>query len=112
MPKTSWGILFLFSFLLFVGCSVSTQVTNTPRPNIEQRLLARSLERAPNAFATESLKGKIVVVDLYGLTPPTEILQENFAPPGHNENEYAALRIPRGCKTQGREVGFVILSRV
>ena len=80
-------------------------VTNTPRSNIEPRLLVRSLERAPNALDTESLKGKIVAVDLYGLTPPTEILQENFAPPGHNENEYAALRIPRwlqDARSRGR----------
>ena len=78
MRKTSSRILILCVLALLAGCAVSTQVTNTPRSSIEQRLLVRSLERALATLDTQQFKGKIVTVDFYGLTPDKDFAKEFF----------------------------------
>jgi hypothetical protein len=78
MLKTSSRVLILFLFALLAGCAVSTQITNTPRSSIEQRLLVRSLERALATLATQQFKGKTVTVDFYGLTPDKDFAKEFF----------------------------------
>ena len=78
MRKTSSRILILCVLALLAGCAVSTQVTNTPRSSIEQRLLVRSLERALATLDTQQFKAKIVTVDFYGLTPDKDFAKEFF----------------------------------
>ena len=58
MLKTSSRVLILFLFALLAGCAVSTQITNTPRSSIEQRLLVRSLERALATLDTPAIQGE------------------------------------------------------
>ncbi|HEY2987918.1 MAG TPA: hypothetical protein VGL11_09330 [Candidatus Binatia bacterium] len=71
--------VFIVGFsILLAGCSVSTQVTNTSRSAIEQRLLVGSLERALDARDIEQFKGKTVGVDFYGLTGDKEFAREFF----------------------------------
>jgi hypothetical protein len=74
--KTPFRIFLLCPFVLLMGCAASTQITNTPRSSIEQRLLVRSLERAMGALDIEALRGKTVTVDLYGLTPDKDFARE------------------------------------
>ena len=62
--------------LLLCGCSVSTQVTHTPRSSIEQRLLVRSLDRSLNQLDTQPLQGKTVAVEFFGLTPDKDFAKE------------------------------------
>ena len=69
-------ILTLCSILFLAGCSVSTQVTNTQRSTIEQRLLVRSLERSLAALDTQRFKGKTVAVEFYGLTSDKDFAKE------------------------------------
>jgi hypothetical protein len=76
IPKTRLRIFLLCPFVMLLGCSASTQITNTPRSSIEQRLLVRSLERAMGALDIEALRGKTVTVDLYGLTPDKDFARE------------------------------------
>ena len=78
MLKTSSRILILFLFVLLAGCAVSTQITNTSRSSIEQRLLVRSLERALATLDTQQFRGKTVIVDFYGLTPDKDFAKEFF----------------------------------
>ena len=78
MLKTSSRILILYFFVPLAGCAVSTQITNTPRSSIEQRLLVRSLERALATLDTQQFKGKTVTVDFYGLTPDKDFAREFF----------------------------------
>jgi hypothetical protein len=78
MLKTSSRILILFLFVLLASCAVSTQITNTARSSIEQRLLVRSLERALATLDTQQFKGKTVTVDFYGLTPDKDFAREFF----------------------------------
>jgi hypothetical protein len=78
MLKTASRILILCLFVPLAGCAVSTQITNTPRSSIEQRLLVRSLERALATLDTQQFKGKTVVVDFYGLTPDKDFAKEFF----------------------------------
>lgn len=78
MLKTASRILILCLFVPLVGCAVSTQITNTPRSSIEQRLLVRSLERALATLDTQQFKGKTVTVDFYGLTPDKDFAKEFF----------------------------------
>ena len=61
---------------LLCGCSVSTQVTHTPRSSIEQRLLVRSLDRSLNQLDTQPLQGKTVAVEFFGLTPDKDFAKE------------------------------------
>jgi len=63
---------------LVTACSLSTQITNTARSSIEERLLVRALDRAMMALNTERLKGKTVVVDFYGLSPDKDFAREYF----------------------------------
>jgi hypothetical protein len=58
------------------GCSASTQITNTPRSSIEQRLLVRALDRALAALDLEQLKEKTVAVEFHGLTPDRDFARE------------------------------------
>jgi hypothetical protein len=76
IPKMQPRIFLLCPFVLLLGCSASTQITNTPRSSIEQRLLVRSLERAMETLDTETLRGKTVTVDVYGLTPDKDFARE------------------------------------
>ena len=78
MRKTLSRILILCGLALLAGCAVSTQVTNTARSSIEQRLLVRSLERALSTLDTQQFRGKIVTIDFYGLTPDKDFAKEFF----------------------------------
>jgi hypothetical protein len=69
MSKTPSKLLILCLFVLFTGCAISTQISNTQRSGVEQRLLVRSFERALATLDTQEFKGKTVAVDFYGLTP-------------------------------------------
>ena len=66
----------LVTFL--TGCATSTQVGNTARSSIEQRLLISSFERALATLDTEQLKGKTVTVDFYALTSDKDFAKEFF----------------------------------
>ena len=69
MSKTPSKLLILCLFVLFTGCAISTQSSNTQRSGVEQLLLVRSFERALATLDTQEFKGKTVAVDFYGLTP-------------------------------------------
>ncbi|HVO93326.1 MAG TPA: hypothetical protein VMT22_10820 [Terriglobales bacterium] len=60
------------------GCTISTQITNTPRSSIEQRLLVRALERSFANLDAQPFKGKTVSVDFYGLTADKDFAKEYF----------------------------------
>lgn len=62
-----------------MGCGVATQVSQTQRSSIEQRLVVRSLERALDQVGLEKFKGKSVAVDVYGLTADKEFAKELFS---------------------------------
>jgi len=64
--------------VLFTGCAISTQISNTQRSGVEQRLLIRSFERALAALDTQEFTGKTVTVDFYGLTPDKDFMKEFF----------------------------------
>src|SRR4029450_11871986 len=78
MLKTPSRLLILCLFVLLTGCAVSTQISNTQRSSVEQRLLVRSFERALAGLDTQEFKGKTVVVDFYGLTPDKDFMKEFF----------------------------------
>src|SRR5215510_5828008 len=78
MLKITSRLLFLCFFVLFTGCAISTQISNTQRSGVEQRLLVRSFERALAALDTQEFKGKTVTVDFYGLTPDKDFMKEFF----------------------------------
>ncbi len=65
-------------FTLLMGCAMSTQVSNTSRSSIEQRLLISSFERALATLDTHEFKGKTVTVDFYGLTSDKDFAKEFF----------------------------------
>jgi hypothetical protein len=64
--------------VLLAGCAISSQITNTSRSSIEQRLLVRALERAMVRLDIQKLKEKTVAVDFYGLTPDKDFAKEYF----------------------------------
>ena len=74
MLKTPSKLLILCLFVLLTGCAVSTQISNTQRSSVEQRLLVRSFERALATLDTQEFKGKTVAVDFYGLTPDKDFM--------------------------------------
>ena len=76
MLKPQCGILALCLCALLAGCAASTQISNTSRSSIEQRLLVGSLERALAAMDIDKFKGKIVAVDFYGLTSDKDFAKE------------------------------------
>jgi len=78
MLKTPSRLLILCLFVLLTGCAVSTQISNTQRSSVEQRLLVRSFERALATLDTQEFKGKTVAVDFYGLTPDKDFMKELF----------------------------------
>jgi hypothetical protein len=61
-------ILSVGALLLTSACAVSTQITNTPRSTVEQRLLVRAMERAIAGLDAQQFKGKTVTIDFFGLT--------------------------------------------
>ena len=63
---------------MVASCAVSTQITNTPRSSIEQRLLVRALERALANLNTHQFSGKTVAIDFYGLTTDKDFAKEFF----------------------------------
>ena len=78
MLKTPSRLMILCLFVLLTGCAVSTQIGNTQRSSIEQRLLIRSFERALATLDTQEFKGKTVTVDFYGLTSDKDFAKEFF----------------------------------
>jgi hypothetical protein len=78
MSKTLCRILTSCLFVWLAGCAVSTKITSTQRSTIEQRLLVRSLERALATLDIQPLRGKIVTVEFYGLTPDKDFAREFF----------------------------------
>ena len=71
-------ILTLCLFVLLTGCATSTQISNTQRSSIEQRLLVHSFKRALDSLDTQEFKGKTVAVDFYGLTADKDFTKELF----------------------------------
>lgn len=78
MLRTAIKNLSLWLCLCAGGCAVSTQITNTPRSSIEQKLLVRALERALGGLDVQQFKGKTVSVEFYGLTPDKDFAREFF----------------------------------
>lgn len=78
MLRTVIKNLSLWLCLCAGGCAVSTQITNTPRSSIEQKLLVRALERALGGLDAQQFKGKVVAVEFYGLTPDKDFAREFF----------------------------------
>lgn len=78
MLRTAIKNLSLWLCLCAGGCAVSTQITNTPRSGIEQKLLVRALERALDGLDVQQFKGKTVSVEFYGLTPDKDFAREFF----------------------------------
>jgi hypothetical protein len=78
MLGTKINRLFLSLYLCVAGCAVSTQITNTARSSIEQKLLVRALERSLNGLDASEFKGKSVAVEFYGLTPDKDFAREFF----------------------------------
>src|SRR5437899_7603543 len=78
MLKTQSRLLILCLFVLLTGCAVSTQISNTQRSSVEQRLLVRSFERGLATLDTQEFKRKTVTVDFYGLTPDKDFMKEFF----------------------------------
>jgi hypothetical protein len=76
MAKPQRGILTLCLCALLAGCAASTQVSNTQRSSIEQRLLVGSLKRALAGMDIDKFEGKIVAVDFYGLTSDKDFAKE------------------------------------
>lgn len=74
--RTNWFSLCLC--LCVAGCAVSTQITNTARSSVEQKLLVRALERALNVLDASEFKDKSVAVEFYGLTPDEDFAREFF----------------------------------
>lgn len=54
--------------VLLAGCSLSRNVTTTPRSSTEQRLLVRALERAVAKLDLARFRGKRAFLVLHGLT--------------------------------------------
>jgi hypothetical protein len=78
MLSTRINRLSLSLCLCAAGCAVSTQITNTARSSIEQKLLVRALERALNGLDASEFKGQTVAVEFYGLTPDKDFAREFF----------------------------------
>src|SRR5262245_39208817 len=78
MLKTPSRLLIFCLVALLGGCAISTQISNTQRSSVEQRLLVRSFERALATLDTQEFKGKTVAVDFYGLTPDKDFMKELF----------------------------------
>ena len=78
MLKAPSRLLILCLFMLLTGCAISTQISNTQRSSVEQRLLVRSFERALATLDTQEFKGKTVVIDFYGLTADKYFMKELF----------------------------------
>ena len=78
MLKTLSGLPILSLFVMLTGCAISTQISNTQRSSVEQRLLVRSFERALGTLDTQELKGKTVVVDFHSLSPDNDFMKEFF----------------------------------
>lgn len=75
---SSRSLVILCVFIMSWGCAASTQITNTPRSTIEQRLLVRALERALVKLDVQALKGKTLAVDFHGLTGDKDFAKEYF----------------------------------
>jgi hypothetical protein len=69
------GVLLSFVFMA-AGCAVTNQITRTSRSSIEQKLLVRALERALAGVDSQTLRGKSVTVDFYGLTSDKDFAEE------------------------------------
>lgn len=79
MTKNVAAMLVLcLSLLSFEGCAVTTQITNTSRSSIEEKLLMSALERALSGLNTEQFRGKTVAVDFYGLSADKDFAKAFF----------------------------------
>src|SRR5262245_2283745 len=78
MLKTLSSLLILYLFVMLTGCAISTQISNTQRSSVEQRLLVRSFERALATLDTQEFKGKTVAIDFYNLTADKDFMKELF----------------------------------
>ena len=78
MLKILSSLLILCLFVTLTGCAISTQISNTQRSTVEQRLLVRSFERALATLDTQEFKGKTIAVDFYGLTSDKDFMKEFF----------------------------------
>ena len=72
--KTAALLLCLFA----AGCAVATQITNSPRSSIEQKLLVQALDRSFNELDPSLFRDKTVTVEFYGLTADKDFARELF----------------------------------
>jgi hypothetical protein len=78
MRRSTTRSLSLCLCFYIAGCAVATQITNTPRSSIEQKLLVRALERALAGLDASPFKDKTVAVEFHGLTPDQDFAREFF----------------------------------
>jgi hypothetical protein len=78
VPRNACKSLLLVVCLYLAGCAVATQITNSPRSGVEQKLVVQALERAFNGLDASLFKTKTVTVEFYGLTPDKDFARELF----------------------------------
>jgi hypothetical protein len=68
----------LWLCLTLAGCAAATQITNSARSGIEQKLLVQALERSFNRIDPSLFRQRTVLVEFYGLTPDKDFARELF----------------------------------
>jgi hypothetical protein len=69
LPARRWQSMVAIAIVLAVSAACTTvRLTATARSSVEQRLLVRSLERAAARLDTAPLLGRLVRIELFGLT--------------------------------------------
>jgi hypothetical protein len=70
LARRAWraGVAAASILALSTACT-TVRITGTTRSSVEQRLLVRSLERAAARLDTRTLVGRVVKIEMFGLTP-------------------------------------------
>jgi hypothetical protein len=63
---------------MLAGCAAATQITNSARSGIEQKLLVQALERSFKRIDPALFRQRTVLVEFYGLTPDKDFARELF----------------------------------
>jgi hypothetical protein len=74
----AWRLAAVGLAVLLAGCT-TTRVTVTPRSGIEQLLIVRALERAAADLDVAPLTGRLVALELFGLTADREFARQFVA---------------------------------
>jgi hypothetical protein len=79
LGRRAWraGVIAASILALSTACT-TVRITATARSSVEQRLLVRSLERAAASLDTRSVVGRLVRIELFGLTSDTAFAREFF----------------------------------